>query len=139
MGHANFQSTRCILVIEGGLGDHQSAKSSVRGDLPDLKANHEESETHLILHTCDAVTKNYNRVLVECKDTDVLLLLLHFLGDKDGIQVWIISSTKQLGKCYHDHLPAQQQPQVIKDNMLRFHSLCGCDSTSLFSGSGKKS
>ena len=34
---------------------------------------------------------------------------------------------------------AQQKPEVIKDNVLGFHSMASCDPTSSFSGSRKKS
>ena len=44
MEHANLLPTTCELVAEGGFEDQQSAKSSMRGDLPDLKANHDEAE-----------------------------------------------------------------------------------------------
>ena len=76
MDHTNHLPTRYELVTEGRFEDQQSAKSSMRGDLSDLKANHDEDE-------------------IPVKDTDVLLLLLHFLGDKDGIKVWMIHGTKQ--------------------------------------------
>ena len=49
--HTNRLPTRCELVIEGGFEDQQSAKSSMGGDLPDLKANHDEAEIPVSYYT----------------------------------------------------------------------------------------
>ena len=57
----------------------------MRGDVVHLSANHEEADERLILQACDAVTSTFNRIVVVCTDTDVLLLLLHFIGDKQEV------------------------------------------------------
>ena len=45
-----------------------------------LSGNHEEGDTRLILHACEAADRGYERVLVICRDTDVLLLLVHSMS-----------------------------------------------------------
>ena len=51
MEHINRLPTKCELVKEGGFEDQQSAKSSMGGDLPDLKANHDEAEIPVSYYT----------------------------------------------------------------------------------------
>ena len=47
------------------------------GNLIDiLKANHEEADTRLVVHTAEAISQK--KIAIICKDTDVILLLLHY-------------------------------------------------------------
>ena len=81
MEHAHRLPNGCELVTGGGFEDQKTARSSLNGTLPELTSNHEEADTHLILHASHAVkNQKFLQVLVVCKDTDVLLLLLHFFG-----------------------------------------------------------
>ena len=41
--------------------------------------NHEEADTRLILHACEAADKQYGPELVICRDIDVLLLLVYLM------------------------------------------------------------
>ena len=103
-----------------------------------LSGNHEEADTRLILHLCKAVDGGYERVLVICRDTDILLLLVHFMPTKP-VEVWMISGTAKSRKCYPVHEASQRLTQSVKTNLLSFHALTGCDTTSAFHGYGKKS
>jgi hypothetical protein len=62
MEHGSHLPNGCELVTGGGFNDQESAKSTVLGDLEHLKSNHEEADTRLILHACDAVNREYNRI-----------------------------------------------------------------------------
>ena len=84
MEHIKHLPNGCELVVGGGFEDNESAKSTVR-DIVHLSVNQEEADTCLILNACDAVTSTFNRIVVVRRDTDVLLLLLHFIGDKQEI------------------------------------------------------
>ena len=77
-------------------------------------------------------------MLVISRDTDVLLLLVHFMPTKP-VEVWMISGTPKSRKCYPVHEASQRLPQSVKTNLLSFHALTGCDTTSAFHGYGKKS
>lgn len=125
------------LVTGGGFTDPTCAKSTRRDNI-NLAGNHEEADTRLILHACEAVTNGYERVLVMCRDTDVMLLLIHFLSSKP-VETWMISGTAMKRKCYPVHIIARTLAEPVKDNLLSFHALTGCDTTSSFSGHGKKS
>ena len=75
---------------------------------------------------CDAVTSTFNRIVVVCRDTNVLLLLLHVIGDKQELEAWMVSRTARQKKCYHLH-------QILSQLALTFY-----DSTSSLDGFGKK-
>jgi len=109
---------------------------STRREQTKLPENHEEAGTKLILHACESADRGYERVLVICRDTDVLVLLLHFMS---VVNVWMIAGTAKNQKCYPVHEVSQSLTQPVRDNLLNFHALTGCDTTSTFSGHGKKS
>ena len=92
-------------VADGGFPDPVNARSS-RRNVNHLSANHEEADTRLILHGKDACEANFKRMVVVCRDTDVLLLLLYHLGEMD-IEVWMSSGTARQRKNYPIHLIAK--------------------------------
>ena len=77
-------------------------------------------------------------MVVVCRDTDVLLLLLYHLGEMD-IEVWMSSGTARQRKNYPIHLIAKKLSPLVKANILGFHAVTGCDTTYFFSGYSKKS
>ena len=121
------------LVTGGGFTNATEARSTKRSKIS-LHANHEEADTRLILHSCEAVKEGYQRVLVHSRDTDVFLLLVHFFSD--AAEVWMISGTAKKRKCYPVHAVSQRLTPAVRDNLLSFHALTGCDSTSSFTGHG---
>ena len=83
------------LVTAGGFEDAQKAQSTLCGEVFALSADQEEADTHLILHSLEAVEKGFNRIEVICRDTDVILMPIHFLGYKN---VWMVSGTAKQTK-----------------------------------------
>jgi hypothetical protein len=126
---------RYEMVTGGGFINATDARSTRRNETK-LSGNHEEADTRLILHACEAADEGYERVLVICRDTDVLLLLVHFMP---VVEVWMIAGTAKKRKCYPVHEVSRRLTQPVRDNLLSFHALTGCDTTSAFSGHGKKS
>ena len=88
-------------------------------------------------HSCEAINEGHERVLVICRDTNVLLLLFHFMSTK-AAEVRMISGTAKKWKCYPIHAVSERLAKPVVYNLLSFHALTGCDSTSSFSGHGKK-
>lgn len=74
---------RCELVTEGGFSNATEALSMRRQTFR-LQGNHEEADTRLILHPCEAVSESYERLLIKSSDTDVMLLILHFMPGKEA-------------------------------------------------------
>ena len=50
----------------------------------------------------------------------------------------MIAGTTKQRECYPVHTITQHLPTPITDNILRFHALKGCDTTSSFTGFGKR-
>ena len=78
---------QCELVT-GGLSDATDARST-RSEVK-LQGNHKEANTRLIFHPCEAANEGIKRVLVICRDVDVMLLLVHFISAQTA-KVWMIS------------------------------------------------
>ena len=117
------------LVTEGGFSDATDARSTRRDNVM-LLGNHEEADTRLILHLGEALDEGYERALVS-RDTDVLLLLVHFTPTKP-VEVWMISGTAKNRKCYPVREASQRLAQSLETNLLSFHALTGCDTTSVW-------
>ena len=114
-------------------GDATDARSTKRNKIR-LRGNHEEADTRLILERQSM--EDTKRVLVICRNADVMLLLVHFISTKVA-EMWIISGTENKWKCYPIHAVSERFMQPLKDNPLSFHALTGCDTTSSFNGSWK--
>ena len=66
------------------------------------------------------------------------MLLVHFLGAIKDVETWIIAGSTKERKCYLVHTITQRLPTPITDNILRFHALAGCNTTSFFTGFQKR-
>ena len=53
-------------------------------------------------------------------------------------EVWMASGASTQPKCYPVHTLSNQLSQSVRENLLSFHALIGCDTVSSFSGYGKK-
>ena len=91
---------RWELVTGGGFSSPTDARSTRRQTVH-LHSNHEEADTRLILHSCEAASEGYERLVLRCSDTDVLLLLFYFMPTRVD-EVWMVSgtSTKMLPRTY---------------------------------------
>ena len=103
------------LVTGGGFSDATDARSKRRDNVM-LRGNHKEADTRLILHLCEAVNEGYEIVLVISRDTDVLLLLVHFMPTKP-VEVWMISGTAKSRKCYPVPEASQRLTQSVTTNL----------------------
>ena len=128
------------IVTGGDFTDETIARSSSNDQaISQLAGNHEEANPRRILHAQDAVKRTkHKRLIIICRDTDVLLLLVYNFG-KQPLEVWMVSGTRKKIKCYPIHIIAQNMPTEVLQNLIGFHALTGCDSVSSFSGYAKKS
>ena len=75
-------------LITGGVFDDETAVESSRGsDIHMLQSCQEEEKTRIILHAKAAHREEYERLIISCSDTDVLVLLIYFSGQL--CQVWM--------------------------------------------------
>ena len=75
----------CELVVGGGFADPSRTISTRRGLVAGLNCDHEEADTRFIAHAFGACQSEYSRLIVLCKDTDVLLLLFSFFGGSNTL------------------------------------------------------
>ncbi len=100
-----------------------------------MNTNHEGADTRIILHARDATLQGYQRCVLQCRDTDVLVVALG-LRDHLSPEVWFSSGLKSKRPfipIHHISLPEDQIQTIIA-----FHALTGCDTVSQFAGIGKK-
>ena len=123
------------LVLAGGFEDASGVWSSSRDNISQLKSNHEEADTRLILHAKEATDVGYNRTVIQCRDTDVLVLAV---GHRKHLpsEVWMSCGTSQKPKYMPVH--AIDYPPLTMDNVIAYHSVSGCDTTSQLSGKPKR-
>ena len=80
------------------------------------------------MHTLDAHAHGFERVVVNTRDTNILILLIHH---DIPIEVWM-NIAAQVKKRYI-HVHQVREPSVVL-NILGFHALTGSDSSSQFYG-----
>ena len=88
----------------------------------------------MILHAVSAVNCGYKRIIVLCRDTDVLILLIHFFNKIAANEIWMSAGTKAK--------PKYEMSDHVCNSLLgfftQFHSVFGCDTTSSCLWHGKK-
>ena len=123
------------LVIGGGFYNILEVWSSKGRDIENLKSSHEEADTRLILHANDAYMNGYQKIVLQCRDTDILILALAFKGQLSQ-EIWMCTGTANK----RQYIPVNKidLPDHILSNILAFHALTACDTVSQFAGKGKK-
>ena len=80
MDQAKDVPDKCKLVVVGGFEIPERASSTTRGEhVQSLSCDHEEADTRMVFHGLDAVKSGHKHMFFYCSDTDVLLLLVHFM------------------------------------------------------------
>ena len=126
------------LIVSGGFLECKRVVSTdLNHDVTALSSTHEEGDTRVILHAIEASKNGYERIVVIARDTDILILLLAYNDSISAKEIWMKCGTKQKPRFTAIH--AITLPENIRKNMLQFHALTGCDSTSQFTGIGKRS
>ena len=71
-----------LTLVTGGscTGDVNAKYSSFNDD--HFSVQQEEADTRIVIHTKDAITRGYERGVVKCRDTDILLLLIYHSAAK---------------------------------------------------------
>ena len=82
------------LITSGGFVQETGAASSHGTDVSPLKSTHEEADTRIILHALAACQNGYDRLIICSRDTDVLVLLVHFANQLSQ-EIWFRAGTAQ--------------------------------------------
>ncbi|KAG1659854.1 hypothetical protein GQR58_022307 [Nymphon striatum] len=123
------------LVVAGGFEDLLKVWISTDRSTDHLSSNHEEADTRLILHAADASQQGYERCVLQCRDTDVLVLAV---AHRDSLpsETWFSMGLKAKRPFIPIHSISLPDEQI--QTLIAFHSLTGCDSVSQFADIGKK-
>ncbi|KAG1652798.1 hypothetical protein GQR58_026049 [Nymphon striatum] len=120
------------LVVAGGFEDLLKVWISTDRSTDHLSSNHEEADTRLILH---ASQQGYERCVLQCRDTDVLVLAV---AHRDSLpsETWFSMGLKAKRSFIPIHSISLPDEQI--QTLIAFHSLTGCDSVSQSADIGKK-
>ena len=102
--------------------------------------NHEDADTIMILHLADAVSKDFQKILLRTVDTDVVVLSVAAAAKLDIQELWVAFGT---GKNFK-YMPIHEIVASIGPSksqalpMFHAYTVTGCDTVSSFATRGKK-
>ncbi|KAK3911510.1 Chromosome-associated kinesin KIF4 [Frankliniella fusca] len=116
------------VIMAGGFIEETRVESSNSDrDLTSFQSNHEEADTRMVLHATQLESET---VVVSVRDSDVILLFIHHYQQMKCKKCWIMCGTQRDRKYIPIHTLCEQlKPDQIK-NLLAFHAITGCDTTS---------
>ena len=104
--------------------------------VPQLRSDHEEADTRLLLHAKHAAS-THPRIVIQSPDTDVTVLAVAHFKDLGCQELWLRTGTKDRERYIPLHtIHSSLSPSLCKC-LPSFHALTGCDSRSAFAGIGK--
>ncbi|CAG9762464.1 unnamed protein product [Ceutorhynchus assimilis] len=116
------------VVFSGGLIHEDDVRSTnTESDVSAFAATHEEADKRVLLY---AVHSDVDNIVVMARDTDICLLLIHHSDKMTSSKVWMMSDTAKKRKYLSVHEICKILPNAQKKNILAFHAVTGCDSTS---------
>lgn len=104
--------------------------------VPELRCNHEEADTRILLHAAHAAQNGYSTVYLRSPDTDVAIIAIS-LASQVPAELVFKTGTKQRSRFINLSAIAIKYGSAAV-SMIGLHSFTGCDSCSAFSGKGKK-
>ena len=116
----------------------------INSNRPMLACNHEEADTHIVVHVMHALEQGMKSVLVRTVDTDVIVILIGVCAKLTTIQpsadIWVAFGTCKSYIIHYSIVHICASRGHHKSQALPvFHAFTGCDTTSSFRGKGKKS
>ena len=139
LGRENMANAK-KLIIGGGLKDGERTMCITKTtckDLEELRSNHEEADTRLLLHAKYA-TQSSSRIIVQSPDTDVIVLCAVHFGAIACDELWFKTGVKDHLRYIPVHAVSQNLGHKFCSALPAFHALTGCDTTSSLAGVGKK-
>ena len=102
-----------------------------------LRSDHEEADTRLLLHAKHAAN-THPRIVIQSPDTDVAVLSIAHFEDLSCQELWFKTGVKDRQRYIPIHDIHLSFGRLVSKCLLLFHALTGCDSTSALSGIRKK-
>ena len=122
------------IVTAGGFCEIHKAEPTMEHGIDSLKSDHEEADKRIILHAKEASDQGLERLVVRCKDTDVLVLL-KFFSNELCKEIWMQTGSFKSPKFVKVHEIHIQN--TMRRSLLGYHAITGCDTVSHFRGYGK--
>ena len=102
--------------------------------------NHEEADTRIFLHMQDGIERQgLNRVVIHTVDTDVVVLRISAVSQRDALKLFIAFGTQKNFRYINVNDLAIFLGDEKSKVLPTFHAFTGCDTISFFAGRGKKS
>ncbi|KAF5282317.1 hypothetical protein FQR65_LT14371 [Abscondita terminalis] len=96
-----------------------------------LVSDHEEADIRILLHILSAKRPGYERCIIDCSDTDVLVLLEH-CSKVLTKEIWMKTGREEnIGFIAVHEITLNS---ALLNNLPAFYAITGCDSTSQFTG-----
>ena len=125
----------CDIVTAGGFQKRTAAESSLGSNVSCLRSTRDEADTWIILHARTLTTQGFKRIVVHSRDTDVLVLLVHFANQLSP-ELWFRTGTAKQ-RTYVVVVHSRNIDQALSKTIPAFHALTGCDTVSQLCGIGK--
>ncbi|KAK3746853.1 hypothetical protein QZH41_000042 [Actinostola sp. cb2023] len=128
------------LVVAGGFKDGERTVAITRDhrtDVADLRSNHEEADTRMLLHA-KCASRPDTRVVIQSPDTDVLVLSTTHFANLDCEELWFRTGVKDRLRFIPVHDVSRALGPGKCEALPALHALTGCDSNSSLAGIGKK-
>lgn len=128
------------VFLAGGFRDGSVTVSLMQSSVTveqSLQSDHEEADTRLMVHAKQA-SISHPRIVIQSPDTDVVVLSAAHFADIQCQEMWIKTGVKDKLRFIPVHDIHSSFGQNLCMCLPSFHALTGCDSTSAFSGIGKK-
>ena len=126
------------LICEGEAYEFTSSDGIVNTNvIQEIESDQEETDTRIILYCLHAKQKGYKHVVVRSPDSDLFFILLSYIHDLDGTNIYFETGKKNKKRLINiTELGAHYSKEYCKA-LLGLHAFTGCDSTSAFKGKGK--
>ena len=85
-----------------------------------LESTNKEADTRIVLHSKDAVTSGYQRIIINCRYTDDLVLMIHFCDSVAADELWMSCGTKLKPKYIPVHTVHRHLDDSICDTLSGF-------------------
>ena len=140
--HKYITMTQHKYVI-GGLGEKAlKVSSDVVHVMEQLRSNHEEADTRMVLHVAYKARQGAKRIIVSRPDTDLFILLVYHFHQLDMSEVFLKTGTKSihadLTRFISGHKVVNKLTVEQINNLLCVYGFTGCDTCIAPYGKEKK-
>ena len=103
----------------------------------------EEADTRMCVHMKDALEKGARKIYIRTVDTDVIVIIAGIFFRLQSmyadLNIWVAFGMGKNFQYFHMNSICQSLGERKCRGLPFFHAFTGCDTTSQFSGKGKKS